>query len=154
MRNAEIELTYCRMTAPISGRITETYADVGNLVGDGQASLLATIVQLDPIHVYMTLSESDFLLYQRNTSQSTADGPPVEMAFNGDPAYSYHGFIDYHDPAIDSGTGTIRIRACFPNRHGKILPGTFRDCGWPLAISPCAAGPRERWEPISRANTC
>ncbi len=53
------------MAAPITGRISEVNFDVGNLVGDGQASLLATIVQLDPIHVYMTLSELDFESYQQ-----------------------------------------------------------------------------------------
>jgi membrane fusion protein (multidrug efflux system) len=124
MRNAEIELSYCRMTAPISGRITEINFDVGNLVGDGQASLLATIVQIDPIHVYMTLSESDFLKYQQGAGRQAGAGT-VEMSLAGDAEYPHRGTIDYHDPAIDSGTGTIRIRGQFPNGDGLILPGTF-----------------------------
>ncbi|MFO0899041.1 MAG: efflux RND transporter periplasmic adaptor subunit [Pirellulales bacterium] len=122
-RNAKIELDYCRMTAPISGRITETYHDVGNLVGDGQASLLATIVQIDPIHVYMTLSERDFLAFQQSGGESSK-AARVEMGLDGD-QYPHQGTIDYRDPAIDSGTGTIRMRGLFANPRGEILPGTF-----------------------------
>ncbi len=125
MRNAEIELGYCRMTAPVNGRITEVNYDVGNLVGDGQASLLATIVQIDPIHVYMTLSESDFLKYQQGLAGRDAKSFPVGMTLDGEEGYPHQGFVDYHDPAIDSGTGTIRIRAQFPNAQAMILPGTF-----------------------------
>lgn len=125
MRNAEIELGYCRMPAPISGRITESHVDVGNLVGDGQASLLATIVQIDPIHVYMTLSESDYLKYQHGASAQAAGVGTVEMGLASDDGYPHRGQIDYHDPAIDPGTGTIRLRGQFPNAEGLILPGTF-----------------------------
>jgi RND family efflux transporter MFP subunit len=124
MSNAEIELGYCRMTAPISGRITEMNFDVGNLVGDGQASLLATIVQIDPIHVYMTLSESDFLKYQQG-AVGQGDAGPVELGLASEEGYPHQGAIDYHDPAIDSGTGTIRLRGRFTNSDGMILPGTF-----------------------------
>ncbi len=123
-KNAKVELDYCRMTAPITGRITETYSDVGNLVGDGQASLLATIVQQDPIHVYMTLSESDYLNYQQNGSGDEMSGALVEMGLDG-AAYPHKGAIDYRDPAIDPGTGTIRLRGSFPNPKGDILPGSF-----------------------------
>ena len=112
------------MTAPITGRITETYHDVGNLVGDGQASLLATIVQLDPIHVYMTLSESDYLDYQQNGGGGEMSGAVVEMGLDG-AAYPHKGAIDYRDPAIDPGTGTIRLRGSFPNPKREILPGSF-----------------------------
>jgi len=131
MRNAEIELGYCRMTAPISGRITETNYDIGNLVGDGQSSLLATIVQLDPIHVYMTLSESDFLKYQQGLAAGSAS-QAVEMSLDGDEGFPHQGTIDYHDPAIDSGTGTIRVRGRFPNADRRILPGTFARLRLPI----------------------
>ena len=107
----------------ISGRITETYHDVGNLVGDGQASLLATIVQIDPIHVYMTLSERDFLAFQQSGGESSK-AARVEMGLDGN-QYPHQGTIDYRDPAIDSGTGTIRMRGLFANPRGEILPGTF-----------------------------
>jgi len=123
-KNAKVELDYCRMTAPITGRITETYSDVGNLVGDGQASLLATIVQQDPIHVYMTLSESDYLNYQQNGRGDEMSGALVEMGLDG-AAYPHKGAIDYRDPAIDAGTGTIRLRGSFANPKGDILPGSF-----------------------------
>ena len=60
VRNAEIELSYCRMNAPIGGRISRLNYHVGNLVGDGQSSLLATIVKIDPIHAMINVSEDDF----------------------------------------------------------------------------------------------
>jgi membrane fusion protein (multidrug efflux system) len=132
MRNAEIELGYCRMAAPISGRITEVNFDVGNLVGDGQASLLATIVQLDPIHVYMTLSESDFLKYQQGLARRGAKSSPVAMSLDGDEGFPHRGAVDYHDPAIDAGTGTIRLRAQFANADRMILPGTFAKLRLPI----------------------
>jgi membrane fusion protein (multidrug efflux system) len=122
-RNAEIELGYCRMTAPISGRITEAHYDVGNLVGDGQASLLATIVQVDPIHAYMTLSERDFLRYHRGTGAQ--NGSTVELGLESEEGYPHAGVVDYHEPSIDSGTGTIQLRGQFANADGAILPGTF-----------------------------
>ncbi len=132
MRNADIELSYCRMTAPINGRITEVNFDVGNLVGDNQASLLATIVQLDPIHVYMTLSESDFLKYQQGLAGRGSKSSPVAMGLDSDEGFPHRGAVDYHDPAIDSGTGTIRIRAQFPNADRIILPGTFAKLRLPI----------------------
>jgi membrane fusion protein (multidrug efflux system) len=131
VRNAEIELSYCRMTAPVGGRITDVNVDVGNLVGDGESTPLATIVQLDPIHVYMTLSESDFLKYDRRGNPS-GDANAVELGLANDDKYPHRGTVDYHDPSIDSGTGTIRLRAVFPNADGTILPGTFARLRLPL----------------------
>ena len=64
VRNAEIELGYCRMYAPIDGRISRVNLHVGNLVGDGQSSLLATIVKIDPIYAYINVSEYDLLRYR------------------------------------------------------------------------------------------
>ncbi len=125
VRNAEIELEYCRMTAPISGRISEVNHDLGNLVGDGQASLLATIVQLDPVHVYLTLSESDLLQFEARPGAASGAAAPVEMGLAGEEGFPHQGTIDYRDPAIDPGTGTIRLRGRFENPRGTIIPGTF-----------------------------
>ncbi|REK18190.1 MAG: efflux RND transporter periplasmic adaptor subunit [Planctomycetota bacterium] len=137
IRNAEIELGYCRMTAPISGRITEANYDVGNLVGDNQASLLATIVQVDPIYAYMTLSESDFLKYHR--ASGGQDGTTVvELGLESEDGYPHSGVIDYHDPQIDSGTGTIQLRGRFDNADGAILPGTFARLRLPVEQQPDA----------------
>jgi membrane fusion protein (multidrug efflux system) len=135
LRNAEIELGYCRMTAPVSGRITEAYHDVGNLVGDGQSSPLATIVQVDPIHVYMTLSERDYRRYRQGAGgASSAGGTDVELTLDARTDEPRRGQIDYQDPAIDADTGTLRLRGVFPNPDGAILPGTFAHLRLPIAI--------------------
>jgi RND family efflux transporter MFP subunit len=140
LRNAKIELGYCRMTAPISGRISEAYHDVGNLVGDGEASLLATIVQVDPIHVYMTLSESDYLKYRKSAAaKGTAGGPTeVQLSLDGDDDHPRRGHIDYQDPVIDSDTGTLRLRGVFPNPDGAVLPGMFAHLRLPIGEQPNA----------------
>ncbi len=127
VRNAEIELGYCRMTAPIDGRISRVYYHVGNLVGDGQASLLATIVKTDPIFAYVSISEPDLLRYRKLMGRSAANDSPVpmELGLADEHDYPHHGQVDYQDPAVDPGTGTIRMRGVFANRDGSILPGFF-----------------------------
>src|SRR4051794_24514187 len=127
VRNAEIELGYCRMHAPISGRISRVNYHVGNLVGDGQASLLATIVKLDPIYAYVNLSEHDLLRYraQADNADADAEAMPMELALAHEKGYPHLGKADYQDPGLDPGTGTIRLRGIFPNPKGEILPGLF-----------------------------
>ena len=130
VRNAEIELGYCRMYSPIDGRISRNNLSVGNLVGDG-SSLLATIVTIDPIYAYMNVSEYDLLRYRTRAGspgQPGVDSAPMPMelglANEGD-RYPHGGEADYQDPGVDAGTGTIRVRGVFPNRDLSILPGFF-----------------------------
>jgi membrane fusion protein (multidrug efflux system) len=130
VRNAEIELGYCRMTAPMSGRITRVNIHEGNLVGDGTSSLLATIVKLDPIYAYTNLSEYDLLrLRGQSRSPGEPDAPehplPMELGLAIEVGYPHRGQVDYQDPGLDPGTGTIRLRGKFANPRGEILPGMF-----------------------------
>src|SRR4051794_14005396 len=130
VRNAEIELGYCRMHAPISGRISRVNYHVGNLVGDGQASLLATIVKFDPIYAYTYASESDVLEYRKRTGRQGQPGPdeppiPMELALANEVDYPHRGQLDYMDPGFNPDTGTIQVRGIFPNPDGAILPGYF-----------------------------
>jgi membrane fusion protein (multidrug efflux system) len=130
VRNAEIELGYCRMYSPIHGRITRVNIHEGNLVGDGTSSLLATVVKLDPIHVYTNVSEADLLLLRHDSgSPGQPDaGPralPMELGLANERGYPHRGESDYQDPGIDPGTGTIRLRGVFANPRGAILPGMF-----------------------------
>jgi RND family efflux transporter MFP subunit len=130
VRNAEIELSYCRMTAPTGGRISRLNYHVGNLVGDGQSSLLATIVKIDPIHALINVSEADLLRYKALVGKSgdaeeNESTMIMELGLPNEQGYPHKGQVDYHDPAADSGTGTVRMRGIFPNTNGSILPGFF-----------------------------
>jgi membrane fusion protein (multidrug efflux system) len=123
VRNAEIELSYCRMHSPIDGRISRVNYNVGNLVGDGQASLLATIVKTDPVYAYMTVSENDLPRFR--AAGNDAPSTPMEMTVAGEKGFPHRGQLDYQDPVLDSGTGTIQVRGVFPNSDGAIIPGLF-----------------------------
>lgn len=126
VRNFEIELGYCRMFSPVDGKISRANYHVGNLVGDGQASVLATIVTTDPIYAYTTVSEHDLLKFRREAgSDSGGSTAPMEMALSGETGFPHQGRIDYQDPGLDPGTGTAQVRGVFPNSDGAILPGLF-----------------------------
>jgi membrane fusion protein (multidrug efflux system) len=130
VRNAEIELGYCRMYAPIDGRISRINYHVGNLVGDGQSSLLATIVKVDPIYAYTSISEADLIRYRSLIGEPGRSDPgesamPMELGLAGERGYPHRGRADYQEPAADSGTGTVKLRGIFPNPDGAILPGFF-----------------------------
>jgi membrane fusion protein (multidrug efflux system) len=130
VRNAEIELSYCRMRSPIDGRISRVNYHVGNLVGDGQASLLATILKTDPVYVYTTISEYDLLRFRKESDTEGRTGvgtpsAPIEIALAGESEFAHRGRIDYEDPGLDPGTGTIQVRGVFPNPDGVLLPGLF-----------------------------
>jgi RND family efflux transporter MFP subunit len=131
VRNAEIELGYCRMYAPIGGRISRINFHEGNLVGDGSSSLLATIVKIDPIYAYVNVNEYDLLRYRTRSGspgQPGVDSAPMPMELGlsdeGD-RYPHRGEADYQDPGVDAGTGTIRVRGIFPNPDLSLLPGFF-----------------------------
>jgi membrane fusion protein (multidrug efflux system) len=130
VRYAEIELGYCRMTAPIDGRISRLNYHVGNLVGDGQSSLLATIVKIEPIYALINVSESDLLRYKALVGKSghaeeNESTMTMELGLANEQGYPHRGQVDYQEPAADPGTGTVRMRGIFPNPAGSILPGFF-----------------------------
>ncbi len=131
VRNAEIDLGYCRVTAPIDGRTSRSELDVGNYVGDGQATVLATIVKTDPIRAYINVSEDDLPRIQRMVRQGEEAGIarkaplPMEMGLGDEEGYPHLGHADYTDPVVDQGTGTVRIRGVFPNPGSVIAPGQF-----------------------------
>lgn len=137
VRTAEIDLGYCRISAPIEGRINHREFDVGNFVGDGQSTVLATIVKTDPIHAYVSLSEDDLLrvesMVRLGRQQDYRTEPiPIEMGLGNEQGYPRQGTVDYLDPSIDSGTGTVRIRGVFPNPDGHVSPGLFVRVRMPL----------------------
>lgn len=146
VRNAELDLSYCRMTAPIDGQISRINVDVGNLISDSGNAVLASIVRMDPMYAYATISEMDLAkvpsLRARIRSTPTESSVPAESITNGEknepsikvPAelglaaesgYPMTGHIDYTDPGLDPATGTLRVRGIFSNDKGSLLPGMF-----------------------------
>ena len=130
VRNAEIDLGYCRVVAPFQGRIDQRQFDVGNYVGDGQSIVLATVVKTDPIYAYITPSEDD-ILRVRQMSRKTESGDyrdvdvPMELGLSNEVGYPHAGKIDYIDPSVDTSSGTVRTRGIFTNDRNLILPGLF-----------------------------
>jgi len=140
VRNAEIDLGYCRIAAPIDGRISVNELDVGNYVGDGQATVLATIVKSDPIFAYVNVSEDDLLKVRRLAQVAEQGGdpgalPPMEMGLSDEDGYPHAGRTDYTDPEVDAGTGTVRVRGVFANADRRITPGLFVRVRMPLERS-------------------
>lgn len=137
VRNAQLDLSYCRMTAPIDGRISRVSFDIGNLVGDGQSSVLATIVKMDPVYAYGTISEADVLrtpaFTRFGTDSQAKTAIPVELGMAGQDGFPTKGELDYLDPSLDPQTGTLRTRGVFPNADRLLLPGMFVRLRTPVA---------------------
>lgn len=120
---AELDLSYCTMFAPFDGRIGRRMVDVGNLVGAaGEATLLATIVQLDPIYVYFNVAERDIpeILKQQNIKPLT-----FSVILPDESKHPQDGTIDFVDNQVDITTGTITLRGTIGNSAKTILPGQF-----------------------------
>ncbi|MEZ5277173.1 MAG: efflux RND transporter periplasmic adaptor subunit [Opitutaceae bacterium] len=129
LTRARINLSYTENFAPATGRIGRRLVSEGNLVGGGQATLLATLVVQDPIYVYFNLSErvlvpalEKLALIDRTDLRNA---PPVDLELADGSRYGESGRIDYVDNRADAATGTVAIRAVFPNPHGALLPGLY-----------------------------
>src|SRR5215470_9057289 len=126
----KLDLSYTRIYAPISGRIDRNYVDVGNLVGSGEASVLAKIVREQPIYAYFDVSERDLLQYKdllRSGGDPAPDGrrTRVYLGLINEGGFPHEGTLDYSSNRVDPSTGTIELRAVFPNPEGTIIPGLF-----------------------------
>lgn len=129
LKQAKLNLDYTEIRSPINGRIGRTAIHVGNLVGP-DSGVLATIVKLDPMWVTFPISERDYLKLQggisagKSGSQSVPQLIPTIRLVDGS-IFPYRGRIDFQDNRVDEGTGTIVLRATFPNPHLLLRPGQF-----------------------------
>lgn len=130
LKRAELDLSYTRITAPISGRVSYAQVTSGNYVNAGQ-SQLTSLVSTDKMYAYFDVDEQSYLKYARLTeagkradTRDTAANP-VYMALADDTAYSHIGSIDFVDNSVNQTTGTIRVRASFANSDNNLLPGLF-----------------------------
>ena len=129
LERAKLDLSYVDITAPISGLISEAEIDVGNLVSP-ETGVLATIVRLDPIHVHFSISDTEYLIYRsRNPdpSESSEETSHVQpsLVLSNNSAFPHPGTMELIDNEIDPGTGTISLRAAFPNPNNLLRPGQF-----------------------------
>jgi multidrug efflux system membrane fusion protein len=127
VRQAELDLEYTELRAPITGRIGDRRVTVGNLVtggAGGNTTALAMIVSVDPIRFEFTFDEASLLRYQRLESGGLG-GTPVRLKLIDETHFSHDGQMDFVDNVIDRGSGTIRGRAQLSNANGLFTPGMF-----------------------------
>jgi RND family efflux transporter MFP subunit len=133
LERAQLDLGYTEILAPIAGRTSRSLVDPGNLVGSGEPTLLTTIVQYDPIYASFDLSERDALRILEGTAKARAAAADpdrararVELGTANEEGYPHIGVLDYADPTVDRETGTVLLRAVFPNPEPVVLiPGLF-----------------------------
>lgn len=133
--NARLNLSYTKIKAPMSGRISKAAVSIGNLVGSNAMEPLATIVQDDPFDVYFNIPERILIHYLRvyggnNTSRSL----PIRLTLADGSLFPETGTIDYAGNEVTAGTATIEVRARFPNPTHIVVPGMFSEVGIPSTI--------------------
>ncbi len=128
----QLDLSYTEVRAPISGRVSRELVTVGNYVSGlaGAATMLTTIVSVDPVHVYADVDENSLLKFNAlaRAKQITSNGDgkvPVELQLADEEGFPHRGHIESFDNKLDPQSGSILLRAVFPNADGRIVPGLF-----------------------------
>lgn len=129
LEQATINLRYANVTSPIEGISGKSSMTVGALVTANQENALVTVQRLDPIYVDLTQSVQDFLRLKEekaNGQIAQQQGKiPVELMLENGKPYRHTGTLEFSDPAVDETTGSVTLRAVFPNPEGEILPGMY-----------------------------
>jgi len=131
-----LNLSFTRITSPISGRTSRAEVTRGNLVSGGvnvprdSATLLTSVVSIDPIYLYFECDEASYLRYERaaqggQRAAAGVDGTPVQLALVDEQGYPHSGSIDFVDNQLNQRTGTVRLRAVFPNKDGLLKSGLY-----------------------------
>ena len=130
LKSAEIDLRYTKVLAPISGRIGRSAVTEGALVSNGQATAMATIQQLDPIYVDVTQSSAELLKLRRELESGALkkvgdNAAEVSLKLEDGSAYAQKGRLEFSEVSVDETTGSVTLRAVFPNPEHNLLPGMF-----------------------------
>jgi len=129
VRNAELNLGYCRITAPLSGVIGISQVSVGNLVGRGQSTLLTTVSAVDPIWVRFSIPEADYLRFaERAETLKVRPGSVrrnIQLVLADGSVYAERGSIRATERVMDPATGSLTLEAEFPNRRRLLMPGQY-----------------------------
>lgn len=147
VEKAQLNLGYTKVTAPITGRVSRNYVDVGNLVGEGEPTLLTKVTLNDPMYVYFNLSELDLLrvstMYRKRVEEkglNPDEDPDSRAEINlwlglaNEEGFPHEGVADFAESSVDPGTGTLQLRGVFPNPGPapKLFPGLFARLRMPI----------------------
>jgi len=137
---AKLDLEYAEVRAPIDGRVSRAIITPGNFVSGvaGNATLLTTIVTVDPVYVYADFDENSLLRYNELVRAQKLPGGesgkvPVQLQLGNEEGFPHRGYIESFDNRLDAGTGSILLRAVFPNQDGAVVPGLFARIRIPLS---------------------
>lgn len=142
--SAEIDLGYTKVTSPIAGRIGLSEVTEGAYVQAAQATLMATVQQLDPIYVNLVQPSAEVSRLKRalekGTLKSGAEkgGAPVHLILEDGTAYEHAGALQFSDVTVDRTTGSVTLRALFPNPRGDLFPGMFVRARFEEGVNPQA----------------
>ena len=140
LRSAQINLRFTRVPAPISGRIGLSTVTEGALVTANQADALTTITRLDPVYVDIQEAAADLLALRRAFSQGgvVPTSAQVRLKLPDGSDYDYTGTVEFSEVLVDQATGTVTLRARFPNPQSLLLPGMFVTAQFAQAINTAA----------------
>jgi membrane fusion protein (multidrug efflux system) len=129
LEKARIDLRYTRVLAPIGGRVGRSAVTEGALVSNGQSTAMATIQQLDPIYVDVTQSSAELLRLRRELAagqlEQAGKAAKVSLTLEDGSTYPHSGILEFSEVSVDEGTGSVTLRAVFPNPAHDLLPGMF-----------------------------
>jgi RND family efflux transporter MFP subunit len=145
-QQAAINLGYTKVTAPFDGRVSARLVSLGQLVGASSPTVLATIVEEDPIYVDFNASERDVLEVRKQPCRGRQDASlrarhAGRSGLQNETGYPHHGKLDYVAPTMNAATGTLAARASLPNANGGLLPGYFVHVRIPYKSEPALLVP-------------
>jgi len=123
IKRAELNLSYTIVRAPIDGRVSARKVDIGNLVGEDESTVLTTIMSIDPIYAYFSISQKDLTILQEY-SKSQKPYAFIELKGRRD-TLRLDGFVDFTNNEVDISTSTVTLRTTIDNKEGKVMPGAF-----------------------------
>jgi RND family efflux transporter MFP subunit len=149
LERALLDLSYTKVTTPLTGRVSRNFEDIGNLVGEGEPTLLTTVTRREPMYVYFSLNERELLkvlaMYRQEIKEKGVDPAkeparkaqiPLFLGLANEEGYPHKGTYDFAESTVDSGTATLQLRGVFPNPGNppKLLPGLFTRLRMPIDV--------------------